>query len=274
MDRVEGVRAAVADVPTDPPPAGAPSPFEDAEAYDALFGDFDFDRSFYVALVRATPGPVLEVTCGTGRILIPCLEAGVDIEGVDLYLPMLERLRAKAAERGLAPQVHHADMRSFSLPRRYALITIPFNGFVHCLTTADQLACLTTCRTHLAPGGRLVFNTIPPQSVSTPAIQGAPVLEGETHDPATGRTVRIYDTRTLDRVAQVQHSVMTIEQLDDAGRIVASRASVTDMRWTWKPEMELLLRAAGYARWTIEGGLGREPLAADSPLMLVSAWRD
>lgn len=264
----------MADALPDPPPAGAPSPFEDAAAYDALFGDFDFDRGFYVALARGISGPVLEVTCGTGRILIPCLEAGVDIEGVDLYLPMLERLRAKAAARGLGPQVHHADMRSFALPRRYALIVIPFNGFVHCLTTADQIACLTTCRAHLASGGRLVFNTIPPHLVSAPGLEGVPVLEHEARDPATGHTVRIYDTRMLDRVAQVQHSVMAIEELDDAGRVVASRASVTDMRWTWKPEMDLLLRAAGFARWTLEGGFAREPLTADSPLMLVSAWRD
>jgi hypothetical protein len=183
-------------------------------------------------------------------------------------------LRAKAAARGLGPHVHHADMRSFTLPRRYALVVIPFNGFVHCLSTADQIACLTTCRAHLAPGGRLTFNTIPPHGVSAPTTEGVPILEHEARDPATGRTVRIYDTRTLDRVAQVQHSVMASEELDDTGRIVASRASVTDMRWTWKPEMELLLRAAGFARWTLEGGFERQPLAADSPLMLVSAWRE
>ena len=251
-----------------------PSPFEDAAAYDALFGDFDFDRGYYVALAREAGGPVLEVTCGTGRILIPCLEASVDIEGVDLYLPMLERLRAKAAARGLAARVHHADMRSFALSRRYALVIIPFNGFVHCLTTADQIACLTTCREHLAPGGRLVFNTIPPHAVSAPSVEGVPVLEHEACDPATGRLTRIFDSRTLDRVAQVQHSVMTIEELDDDGRVVASRASITKMRWTWKPEMDLLLRAAGFARWTFEGGFDHEPFTPGSRLMLVNAWSD
>ena len=251
-----------------------PSPFEDAAAYDALFTDIDFDRSYYVGLARAAAGPVLEVTCGTGRILIPCLEAGVDIEGVDLYAPMLERLRAKAQALGLAARVHQADMRDFALAHRFALVIIPFNGFVHCLTSADQLACLSTCGDHLAPGGRLVFNTIPPLLVSAPALEGVPVLEHETRDPATGRTVRIYDTRTLDRVAQIQHSVMSIEQLDDAGRVVASSASQTDMRWTWKPEMELLLRAAGYARWTLEGGFAHEPFDPESALMLVTAWRE
>jgi SAM-dependent methyltransferase len=251
-----------------------PSPFDDAARYDALFEGLDFDRGFYLELAAQARGPVLEVTCGTGRILLPCLEAGVDIEGVDLYAPMLAQLRAKAAAKGLAPRVHQADMRSFALPRRFSLVIIPFNGFVHCLTTADQVACLSRCREHLEAGARLVFNTIPPQLVSASGPEGVPVLEHEARDPATGRTTRIFDTRTLDRVAQVQHSEIEIQECDDAGRVLASQRSATDMRWTWRPEMELLLRAAGFARWTIEGGFAREPFAAASPLMLVTAWRD
>ena len=249
-----------------------PSPFEDAARYDALFQDLDFDRSFYLALAKHS-GPVLEVTCGTGRILIPCLEAGVDIEGVDLYAPMLERLRAKTAARGLEARVHQADMRSFAVPRRFALAIIPFNGFVHCLTAADQIACLSRCREHLNTGGRLVFNTIPPHRASAPGPEGVPVLEHEARDPATGRTVRIFDTRMLDRVAQLQHSEIEIQECDDAGRILASHRSATDMRWTWATEMELLLRAAGFTRWTIEGGFEREPFTPASPLMLVTAWK-
>lgn len=261
-------------MPAAAPVQPLPSPFEDAAGYDALFGDFDFDRSFYVAIARAAGGPVLEVACGTGRILLPCLEAGVDIEGVDLFAPMLERLREKAAARGLAARVHHADMRSYVLPRRYARVIIPFNGFVHCLTTGDQLDCLRSCRQHLDVGGRLVFNTIPPHLVSAPGPEGVPVLEHEARDPATGHHVRIFDTRTLDRVAQVQHSEMTIDELDDAGRVLASRRSATDLRWTYKPEMDLLLGTAGYARWTIEGGFAHEPFTDDSALMLVTAWKD
>jgi SAM-dependent methyltransferase len=251
-----------------------PSPFEDAARYDALFGDFDFDRSYYVALARAAAGPVLEVACGTGRILLPCLEAGVDIEGIDLYAPMLDRLREKATARHLAPRVHPADMRHFTLPRRYSLVFIAFNSFVHCLTAADQLDCLRACREHLAPGGRLVLNTISPERMTAPGPEGVPVLEHEARDPATGRTTRIYDTRTLDRVAQVQHSAVTVETLDNTGRVIETHASATDMRWTWKPEMELLLGAAGYTRWTLSGGFAHEPFAADSPLMLVTAWGD
>ena len=254
---------------TSPP---LPTPFDDAALYDALFEDFDFDRDFYLGLARGAGGPVLEVSCGTGRVLLPILEAGVDIEGLDLSAPMLERLEKKARARGLSPRLHRGDMRGFVLPRRYALVIIPFNGFVHCLTTNDQLACLRACRVHLAPGGRLAFNTFFPGRGSEPSTEGVPVLEGEGRHPASGRAVRIYDTRTRDWVAQVQHSEIEIQELDAAGRVVASHRSTTDMRWTWKPELELLLEAAGFERHEISGGFGGEPPSAESGLLVVSAW--
>ena len=85
------------------------SPFDDAELYDIVFGDFAFDRDFYLELARGANGPVLEVACGTGRILIPCMQAGVDIDGLDLYSSMIEVLRRKASALGLHPGLYVTD---------------------------------------------------------------------------------------------------------------------------------------------------------------------
>ncbi len=247
------------------------SPFDDADLYDAVFGDFNFDRDFYVELARDARGPVLEVACGTGRILIPCQLAGVDIDGLDLYPSMLAVLRRKASALGLAPSLYTADMRAFALPRRYALVFIAFNGFVHNLTTEDQLMTLKTCRSHLLPGGALVFNVFYPALDIINGKEGFPVLELETKHPVTGTTLRVYDTRRLNRVEQIQYSRMEIQELDGAGNVAVSHHSETSMRWTFKPEMELLLRAAGFARWQIFGGFDRRPLARETDLMLVYA---
>jgi hypothetical protein len=98
------------------------------------------------------------------------------------------------------------------------------------------------------------------------------VLEAEVRDPATGLPVRIYDTRTMHRVEQVQHSSIEIQELDTEGRVAAAHRSETDMRWTFKPEMELLLAAAGFARWEICGDFDRRPLTRDDEQMIVFAW--
>jgi SAM-dependent methyltransferase len=250
------------------------SPFEDPESYDALFSELGYDRDFYVKLARESPGPALEVACGTGRILLPCMQAGVDIDGIDLYPAMLDRLRRKAEALGLRPKLYKADMRDFTLPRRYALIFIAFNGFVHCLTTADQLKTLKVCREHLLARGILVFNTFYPGLQFLNGPQGTPVLEGEAVNPATGRTVRIFDTRTLHRVEQIQHSEIEIQEVESDGTVVASRTSETDMRWTFKPEMQLLLRLAGFANWGIYGDFDRRPLTRENDHMIVFASKE
>src|SRR5260221_12701528 len=62
-----------------------PTPFDDGEVYDLLLKDIPYGFDFYTGLAKEAKGPVLDVCCGTGRILLPCLQAGVDIEGLDLF---------------------------------------------------------------------------------------------------------------------------------------------------------------------------------------------
>src|SRR3954453_8892061 len=105
------------------PASRLPSVFDDGDAYDLVLGgkDVPYGLDFYVALAREANGPVLDVACGTGRILLPCLQAGVDIEGVDIFEPMLSTLRKKAAALGLSPKLHRADMSDFRIGRCFAL---------------------------------------------------------------------------------------------------------------------------------------------------------
>lgn len=248
------------------------TPFDDGALYDLVCGNIDFDLEFYLGLAKAARGPVLDLACGTGRIMLPCLKAGVDIEGLDLFPAMLARLREKAAALGFNPQLHQANMAGFQLARRYALIMIPFNAFVHNLTTEDQLACLRSCRGHLEPGGALVFDTYFPGQQWIGGPSGTRVLEGEFAHPETGLPVRMWDTRTFDRVKQLQHSFNEIEMLDATGNVIASHPSTTTLRWIYKAEMELLLRVAGFARWEILGSFDGRPLEHETDATIVRAW--
>ena len=138
---------------------------------------------------------MLDIACGTGRILLPCLQAGVDIEGLDLFEPMLRTLRAKAAALGLSPRLHQADMSDFSLPRRFRLVMIPFNAFIHNMTQEAQIRCLQLCREHLLPGGKLAFDTFFPSQ----EIVGMP-----DEDPRAGGRDSASRNRPAD--AHVRHA--------------------------------------------------------------------
>ena len=249
-----------------------PTPFDDGELYDFLLGDFDYGLDFYVDLARRAEGPVLDIGCGTGRVLLPCLQAGVDIDGLDLFEPMLARLRDSAARLGLSPQLYRADMSDFRLPRRYALAMIPFNAFTHILTQESQIRCLERCREHLLPGGLLVFDGAFPGLHWIGGKQNERVLEVEKIDPRTGRTLRVFDTRSFDRVRQVQHSITEVESLGPDGSVELLQRSEFDTRWVYKDEMALLLRHTGYARWEIGGGFDGRELTQETDGMVVRAW--
>jgi SAM-dependent methyltransferase len=250
------------------------TPFDDGALYDIVAGGdgFDYGFDFYVGLAKAAGGPVLDIACGTGRILLPCLQAGVDIDGLDLFEGMLTQLRKKAAARGLCPQLYQGDMASFQVGRRYALLMIPFNAFVHNLTTDDQIKSLVCCREHLQPGGLLAFDTSFPGSAWIMSPQNTRVLEGETTHPVTGLPVRSYDKRSFDRVEQLQHSVNEWEFLDAAGNVTATHRSRHSTRWIYKGEMALLLRVAGFEGWEILGGFDGRPLLHETDAMIVKAW--
>jgi SAM-dependent methyltransferase len=257
----------------DEQPAGSlPSSFDDGDVYDLVGKDIPYGLDFYVTLAREANGPVLDIACGTGRILLPCLQAGVDIEGLDLFEPMLKTLRAKAAALDLTPRLHQADMSDFSLPRRFGLVMIPFNAFIHNMTQETQIRCLQLCREHLLPGGMLAFHTFFPSLEIVGVPENTRVLEGELPHPDTGLPMRMYDTRSFDRVAQEQHSLNELELLAADGSVHTVHRSEVRSRYIYKHEMALLLRVAGFARWEIYVDFDRRPLTLENDAMVVTAW--
>jgi SAM-dependent methyltransferase len=254
-------------------PAPLPTPFDDGELYDLMAGELTYGMDFYLDLARAADGPVLDVCCGTGRIMLPLLQEGIDIEGVDLYEPMLARLRKKAAALGLSPTLHHADMASFRVPRQFAVVMIPFNAFIHNMTQETQIGCLACCREHLRPGGVLAFDTFFPFHEVVGVPERTRVLEGEMQHPQTGLPMRMYDTRTFDRVEQTQHSINELEVLAPDGSVQHVYRSQMWGRYFYKHEMALLLRAAGFSRFSLYGDFDRRPLTRETDALIVEAWR-
>lgn len=217
--------------------------------YDLMYGDFRADIGFHVAEASAAGGPVLELCCGNGRVLMPMLEAGVEADGLDVDETMLGDLGAKLRQRGLHAKLECGDMRDFALGRRYALVIVAFNAFYHNLTQADQIATLRCCLRHLAPGGRLSLIVYHPSAEMLAGFDGTRKPWKEVADGAG--TARISQAVSVDRVEQLQHIRRTIERVDGVGRVTETHRLDVRLRYAGKPEMELLLRTAGFGRWSV-----------------------
>lgn len=249
-----------------------PSIYTAPELYDLMFSGLDFDLPFWLKVGCEAGGPVLDLACGTGRVLLALLGAGVDADGVDLYRPMLALARKKAKARGFAPRLAVADMGAFTLPRRYARVISAFNAFAHADTTDAQLAVLRRARRHLRRGGAFVVHMSYPGPKYWAEPDGVPTMEIEVRRPDTGRRVQMWDSRYKDVVGQCQGSEIEIRELDEAGKVARKAGFRTTQRWVYRPELELLFRLAGFTRWEFFGGFAGEPLTHEDQQMVAWAW--
>jgi SAM-dependent methyltransferase len=138
-----------------------------AELYDHVVPYRDReDIDFYLEQAQRAGGPVLEVGCGTGRVLLPIARAGIEIIGMDASQGMLtvcrNRLDAEPAEVKGRVELLEADMRDFDLGRQFRLITIPFRPFQHLETVDEQMSCLKAIHRHLADDGAFVLDIFNP----------------------------------------------------------------------------------------------------------------
>ncbi len=250
-----------------------------AELYDhvPLYRDRS-DVAFYVHMATAAGGPVLELGCGTGRVLIPTARAGVEVVGLDASPHMLAACRAHLAREPDELRARVAlvagDMRDFDLGRTFALVTIPFRPFQHLTGVADQLACLATVRRHLVDGGTLVFDVFNP-SLDALAAEKPGVEVGDEAPfttPDGRRVVRRFRIVSYDRFNQVNQTELIYYVTHPDGReerLVHAFA----MRYLFRYEVEHLLARAGFQLQQVFSGCDRAPYGSTYPGDLVLVAR-
>lgn len=245
--------------------------------YDAVYAD-RADGPFWQAIAVDASGPLLELGCGTGRVLLPLARAGCELTGLDVSADMLARCRARLESE--PPEVRRrvmlveADMASFDLGRRFAAITCPFGGFQQLRTVEQQLACLDRCRAHLLPRGALVLDLPNPDPAPAAYAGDEPAdaeATAELADWTGGRRIRWWVTVTgYERSQQWSDCEVTFEIIAADG---ATRrfSHVISLRYIFRYELEHLLVRAGFRVVALYGDYDRSPFADASPAMIVVA---
>lgn len=140
--------------------------YQDAWIYDHDFRWYKQDAAFYRNMVSNLGGTVLEIGCGTGRLLVPWLKDGLTVTGVDLSADMLGRARQKIARLGKATAANatllERDMRALRLPPRFNVAVCAFNTMMHLYTHEDLARFLGGVRRALLPDGTFLFDVLHP----------------------------------------------------------------------------------------------------------------
>jgi len=121
------------------------------------------DVGFYVRLAAQARGPILELGCGNGRILLPLLRAGLDATGVDDSAGMLAELRRTALAQDLAAKITKMDVRDLDLRQRFALILCPYSLVTYVTEDRDLERLLRGVREHLRQDGCFIVDAFVPR---------------------------------------------------------------------------------------------------------------
>jgi SAM-dependent methyltransferase len=270
-----------------------------AEVYDFQITR-EADTALWLALAQESGGPVLELACGTGRVLLLLARAGFHVTGLDVSPYMLAVARRKIEKE--PPQVQarvrlvEGDMRDFiicgagvpkpaagapmhrgALQDRFGLILITFHSFQALLERSDQRRCLRSCAAHLAPGGRLaidVFNPRPSR-ISAPAGLDEAVREYLGPDGVVVRQSghTDYDLANQRLVWRVRYECTAADGHACPPNAGELREHLLELRYFFRFEMEWMLEACGFEVEALYGNFERSPFAADSPEMIFVARR-
>ncbi len=208
--------------------------------------------NFYAQFFKTIQGPILEAMCGSGRILIPLLQKGYEIDGVDNARQMLTNCQKRCASKQLHVQLFHQSLEELALPKKYACIFVALGSFQHFADQTIAFQALQRLHEHLLPSGSLLIDMIVPWGLIQGDIQGN-VLSAEMRTTESKQTVTALDgaeitsqmTARIYPNEQLALSENTYEKVLN-GKTMATEREQLAFRWYHRYEMKLLLEKAGF----------------------------
>jgi SAM-dependent methyltransferase len=245
-----------------------------ARFYDLDYGDRDDDFVMIQEFAARCGSPILELGCGTGRVLLPLAHAGYQVTGVDVSPAMLAVARRKVAAEDLGSRITlvEQDMRKLDLGRRFNLALVAINSFMHLLTADDQLIALSHIRQHLEPGGLLLLDLFNPNLQRLLDSQGHIVLDKVMTDPQTGHRIARFSAQKVDLGRQIMDVTFIADRVDGEGDVKRTLFRFS-IRYLFRRELELLLRQARFEVEAIYGSYDLDEFTGDSEKMIAIARR-
>ncbi len=257
--------------------AGTTEHYRDAALYDHEYQRRRDDVRFYRALAaeralgstKKGDHDVLELGCGSGRLLLPLVRDGFSVTGVDLSKEMLRRCRERLQHAGRAAAaratLHAGDFRALAIGRCFPLVVCPFNAFMHLYTRRDAERFLAGVRAHLAPGGVFAFDIMNPDLSWLSRDSNKRWARTRFRHPKTGQ--RMIYTTNLIYDAALQIAFMRIYYQPEAG----GRERVVHLthRYFFPLELEALLHYNGFVVERHDGDFDGSALATESEEQVV-----
>ncbi|ERI34546.1 type 11 methyltransferase [Alcaligenes sp. EGD-AK7] len=219
------------------------------------FGDVEY----YLERLQGTSGPILEPAVGTGRILIPLLQAGLDVNGFDLSQEMLDYCQRELELRSLKTTLQLAGFTDFIADRPLEAIVVPAGSFQLLDSFEQGIAALSRFHASLKPGGRLLLDLDPVAAIVS-VQSGMRTWSAPPHGLITLNATAL----EKDYCAQVTREMHRYE-LWEHGVLLETQLEQFSLRWWGVQELRMALEQLGFGEIVISGGYqyGKTPQDTD-----------
>ncbi len=147
--------------------------------HDVECGSYAADLALWEELAAQAEGPVLELGCGTGRVVLHLARRGFETVGLDRDPDLIAALGERTD--GLAVRTHLADARDFALDGEVALVLAP-TQMLQLLSDAEaRVACLRRISAALRPRGRFaaaILEAMPEPDGAPPPLPDVREVDG------------------------------------------------------------------------------------------------
>jgi SAM-dependent methyltransferase len=212
--------------------------FYDTDKKFATTEEIDFYKSIF-----DKSNLILEPMCGSGRLLIPLMQEGYAIHGIDNSPQMLKSCKERVAKFGLSPILFEEKIEDIILQNQYDGIIIPFGSFQLFYPRTLAFQMLEKFKTFLKPNGKLVMDMfVPWDALWKNNEEEKSYREVTTED---GSVIKIDSHSSANKYEQFILGKSTYTKLVD-GKVVAQEKEQMYICWYYHYEMELILEKCGY----------------------------
>jgi len=239
-----------------------------APFYDIEHAQFGEDLDLYRNYAELCSGKILDLACGSGRVLLPLVQDGYEVTGVDTSAQMLELARQALVSADSMFRCHFVqqDICTLQLGQKFRLAFIALSSFGHITMRKQQQQALTAVRTHLSPGATFIVDIGNADARYLEGLSGQILHRGTwQRDDGTFLTHFVSPTSAVDRhVLELTHFY---EQYSQAGPVQRTVATM-HLYLFERSEMELLLEQAGFVIRDVYGDYDLSPYQLESPRMI------